>query len=137
MKMFKIYFSFFLFCFALHSKAQINLVTNPSFEDTIQCPSNINQMNLAVGWSPFRGTPDYLNACNMTSVGIPSNGFGFQYARTGNGYAGFLSFYKPGIDQREIIGTELKQPLDVGIKYFVSFYICLAKKHVISNKYCK
>ena len=71
-----------------------NLVSNGEFEDTIRCPSNISQIELADGWldvSPrdsfgnSTASPDYFNACSTWNpwylkVGVPSNFAGYQNA---------------------------------------------------------
>lgn len=107
------------------SSAQ-NLVPNWSFEDTVACPNNYAQLNNAVGWSASRISPDYFNSCNHTYVGVPVNDEGYQFARNGNAYAGFITYATFGIDSREIIGCELIQPLTIGIKYYITFYVSRA-----------
>ncbi len=119
--------------------AQINLVPNPSFEDTVSCPTYYTQINKSVGWSSYRLSPDYFNSCNNTFVGVPNNEPGFQYARTGNSYAGLFTYAKFGFNTREIIGIRLIQPLVTGATYFVSFYVCLAigtiqHNNIITNR---
>jgi hypothetical protein len=100
-----------------------NLVPNPSFEDTAACPSGINAVNDAIGWSRYRGSPDYFNNCNTGLVGVPTNFCGFQSAITGVAYCGFLSYAAGGINAREIIGAQLNQQLAMGQTYFISFYV--------------
>lgn len=116
-----------------------NLVNNWSFEDTIQCPDNVDQMSRASGWSSFRGTPDYFNSCSSGLVGIPSNWSGNQYPRTGNAYAAFITYYLPGQSPRECIGISLNQTLVIGNEYFLSFYVSRAANNfqlvnIASNK---
>ena len=106
-----------------------NLVPNPSFEDTISCPDLVNQLNLSVGWSAFRLSPDYLNSCSGFSlVGVPSNWAGYQIPRSGNAYAGFYTIYTPTQHQnpRECIGIQLIQPLIPGHEYYVSLNVSRA-----------
>src|SRR6185503_1370215 len=108
-------------------KAQ-NLVPNPSFEDTLQCP-NFPQptINYALYWSSYGGTPDYLNPCaNIIQPlwGVPNNLAGYQYAYSGNSYAGLITWYVSVICcLRENMGVQLIQPLVIGTKYFASCYI--------------
>ncbi|MBK5286545.1 MAG: hypothetical protein JJE25_14195 [Bacteroidia bacterium] len=68
---------FFLLVIACIAKPSFvlaqNLVTNPSFEDTVACPFGASQLNFATGWSSYWGTPDYFNLCG-----------------TGNGMSSFL-----------------------------------------------
>jgi len=106
-----------------------NLVPNPSFEDTVACPNNYDEMNYATGWSAYRFTPDYFNVCNTNVVGVPSNDFGFQNPRTGNAYAGFASFDNM-IFYRENIGIQLNQALIIGQQYFVSFFVSMAVNNI-------
>ncbi len=103
-----------------------NLVPNPSFEVYGTCPDNLDQVNYAIGWSSFSGTPDYYNACCDTStsainVSVPQNYFDYQPARTGNAYSSILT-KSTSLYYRENIGITLIQPLIVGHEYFVSFY---------------
>lgn len=107
-----------------------NFVPNPSFEDTVQCPNAVAQLNTAVGWSDFKPSPDNFNSCNNSAVGVPNNVFGSQLAHTGNAYAGFTAYY-PG-NARECLGIQLIQPLVIGIEYFVSFYVSGAHSDIIS-----
>jgi hypothetical protein len=117
---------FTLLVLCIDTKAQVNLVPNPSFEDTLGCPHNYLQIQLAQGWSSFKETPDYFNSCDSNLAGVPNNDPGFQYARTGNGYAGLLPFAHFGQNGREIIGIQLTQPLVIGEQYYVSFYVSRA-----------
>jgi hypothetical protein len=104
--------------------AQINLVPNPSFEDYTDCPFSGSLLQYAVGWvSPTGYTPDYLNACDTTSynMGVPSNVYGTQYARTGDAYAGIITMIET--DSREYIQAQLNSPLLSGYTYEVTFYV--------------
>ena len=101
-----------------------NLVPNPSFEDTVSCPDNYGQIENAMGWSSYRYSPDYLNSCSQTNVGVPNNLFGYQQAKIGVAYAGISTYGMNGIDTvREYIGVQLLQPLIIGTKYFLSCYV--------------
>lgn len=107
-----------------------NLVPNPSFEEYTDCPydgSGSGQLYFAIPWySPSQGSPDYFNSCDVTNVlSVPDNVLGYEYARTGKGYAGFFSFYIWGLS-REYIQVELLQPLIYNINYCVNFYLSLA-----------
>src|SRR3569832_155596 len=100
-----------------------NLVPNPSFEDTVLCPDNLDQVNRAIGWSSFRLTPDYFNLCSGSLYSdVPQNNFDFQYPRTGHGYGGFFAFTTSG-NYREYIGIQLTQPLIAGNTYYASMYV--------------
>src|ERR1700722_4176269 len=75
-----------LFC-ATRLRAQ-NLVPNPSFEDTVSCPTSVDEVYRAVAWSSFGETPDYFNSCGIDEVGVPKNELGYRSAATGHAYCG-------------------------------------------------
>lgn len=105
--------------------AQINLVPNPSFEDTTACPQFIGQIDFATGWTSYRESPDYFNACaNAGGMSVPSNVRGYQIAASGNAYAG-IACYRCCINIREYLGAQLLTPLIKGQKYFVSLKVSL------------
>lgn len=109
----------------LNARGQ-NLVPNPSFEDTVYCPFFANQMDACLHWKSYGNSPDYFNACTPV-YGVPNQPFGYQYAHSGNAMAGICLYRRPntpsGPNYREFIGIELNQPLIIGSKYFLSFYI--------------
>lgn len=120
----------------LHGQTDGNLVYNPSFEEYAICPGKID----AVGkmqqadawWQPTNGSSDYFNACGGHETRVPRNKMGYQKAHTGNAYCGIYcsqEFY------REYLQTELKQPLQSGRRYRVSFWVSLAEKspHAIAT----
>jgi hypothetical protein len=45
------------------AEAQINLVSNPSSEDTLYCPFGLNQIDADRGLSNFNGSRHYYNSC--------------------------------------------------------------------------
>lgn len=108
-----------------------NLVNNPSFEDTIMCPNFVSQIDYATGWSTTNFTPDYYNACNNNGsinpgmVGVPNNARGYQPARTGNAYAGIVTYYTAQTNYREVFQSQLLQPLQPGVTYQVGMWIVL------------
>lgn len=110
-----------------------NLVPNPSFEDTVHCPNNANELYDTQYWiNPTGGTPDYFNACstaNTDAVHVPNNGYGSQSAHTGVAYAGFYAFNKsfPNF-YREYIQVALTSTLISNHKYIASFYLSLAEE---------
>ncbi len=116
----------FVWCISYNLFAQQNLVPNPSFEEYDSCPDNGNQVYKATGWSSYRESPDYFNSCATTIYdGVPKNGFGYQYAATGDAYIGLFT-YGGVSNYREYIGTQLSSPLVVGNKYFISIKVSLA-----------
>ncbi len=118
--------------------AQINLVPNPSFEDTMSCPHSANQVDRAVGWYPSRNSPDYFNGCDWASgtQAVPNNFNGFQHAKTGNAYCGFIIYSRNSLNYREDFTCQLLSPLVIGLKYNLSFFISKADKYYLfaSNK---
>ena len=103
-------------------KAQVNLVPNPSFEQMDSCPYTLSQTHFAEYWTSFKQTPDYYNSCAGFNnlVGIPYNAAGYQQANTGNAYMGLQTFFTPGA--REILGSQLINPLIIGNLYYLSLY---------------
>jgi hypothetical protein len=122
-----------LFISTARLQAQINLVPNPSFEDTVYCPFGLDQMNAATGWSSFRNSPDYFNGCNnFNGIGTPNTSFGFQYPHSGQAYIGLITYRKynssSGYNYREFAGAALNMPLQLGAKYYFSFYVVAAER---------
>ena len=114
---------------------QVNLVPNPSFEDTVQCPDYASQIDRALGWSSYNLSPDYYNTCDLNpQMGIPSNYFGgFQYPASGNAYAGFCAYSNYSFFH-EILGCQLIQPLQIGHRYYASMKVSMGVGY--SNQYC-
>jgi gliding motility-associated-like protein len=132
----------------LTGSAQTNLIYNGDFELYDTCPTNFSapwdyQIEHCLGWTaPTYGTSDFYNSCsNSPLVGIPSNGFGNQFAYSGNGYCGFYSYSitgggnYPGIMWWEYVQGKFTQPLETGHIYHISFYVSLAEysKYAISQ----
>ncbi len=137
---------FAAYCLLLtgYSFSQTNLVPNPSFEDHISCPNSSSQTYLAVPWiqpTGHQGTSDYFHECcvspipfNAPPVGVPLNLLGNQEARTGEAYCGFFSIDGPTDgDYREYVQAPLTQPLTVGTRYCVRFYISLSDQSTNST----
>jgi len=118
-----------LFAFVLMAglAAGQNLVPNPSFEDFVQCPTQNSNITDCAGWLNFGNTPDYFHACSIGGMQVPNGFAGFQYPNSGNGMAGLVTYvwqFAPDWpNYRENIGVELTQPLTIGQKYFMSFFI--------------
>jgi gliding motility-associated-like protein len=97
-----------------------------------------NTVNWDNPWINLMGdtcsTPDLYNSCcplGAFGMGVPANLLGFQYAHTGNGYAGLISFdaFAMGCSVlintgwREYLEGHLSSPLVAGQQYCVSFYV--------------
>jgi hypothetical protein len=119
----KIISSFLLFFALLELNCQVNLVPNPSFEDTISCPTGLGDFNVLNWNNPTLATPDYFNSCTNGDIGVPINVFGFQNARTGSAYVGMHTSDFSSTDYREYIQCQLISPLESGKYYEVSFFV--------------
>ena len=144
-------FLYLLLFVHLNSIAQINLVYNGDFEIYDTCPTNVSgpgdyQIEHCTGWySPSYATPDYFNACCPYNnfISVPQNVGGYQCARSGVAYCGFLT-YSGGLPNQgywcEYIQTRLIEPLESGRIYNCTFYLnCANEFHLASSKigaYC-
>ena len=104
-----------------------NLVPNPSFETYIVCPYTDSIENAIPWFNPTISTPNLFNECCTVpmSFGIPNNGWGYQYPRTGQGYSGIYVFadYEQG---RDYISVKLNNFLESNKKYSVGFYVSVS-----------
>jgi OmpA-OmpF porin, OOP family len=129
----------FLILFSLFAKAQNalgpNLVLNPSFEDTSQCPQTFAQFHYVNLWNnPSQNTPDLFSTCSpqiQNGIHVPNNGMGFQLARTGQNYCGVFTFYQ-GLSEREYIEGILFDTLIKDNVYYFSFYVSLSARSSIA-----
>lgn len=114
------------FLFPMVSFSQ-NLIPNNSFEIISGCPSSHSQLAQSVGWvQPSLGTSDLFHVCAGNLAQIPTNGFGFQYARSGVAMGGF-ALYIPN-SFREYIQIELTNPLVAGVEYRFEVNVSLAER---------
>ncbi|MBK9638300.1 MAG: T9SS type A sorting domain-containing protein [Bacteroidetes bacterium] len=115
-------------------KAQLNLVPNPSFEDTVSCPLGLDNMQEVLGWTSFGNSADYFNGCSI-SMNVPNTPFGFQSSHSGNAFCGVINYWKGNSfltnNYREFIGVQLVNSLQVGTKYYFSFYAVSAQSNSI------
>lgn len=137
--MLKHYQKFFIFSFLIsnfcffNSKAQTNLVPNPSFENYTACPSNAGEVYKATGWDSYRNSPDYFHTCSsFTQVKAPQSYFGYQLPSTGNAYCGFIAYYGSSFD-REIIGVALTTSMTILQKYFISFLVSRSDSNYVAG----
>ncbi|MGQ0827814.1 MAG: T9SS type A sorting domain-containing protein [Bacteroidota bacterium] len=131
----KLVLSLFIF-FTVAGMAQVNLVTNPSFEDTVNCPYQAGDIFKANGWTSLCGSPDFFNTCNQYDWGVPTNICGFQLPASGNAYAGFVTYSNSMTNAREFPACNLSSSLNVGTKYFVSFKVVLSLENVANPANC-
>ena len=135
----------FLFLILIFSKPVLksqNLVPNPSFEDTIACPTGAAGIILTPPWNTALGTPDYFNACasscrQANCSGTPCNWAGNQVPFSGNSYTGLFTYRFPGFG-REALIVPLATSMEIGKKYYFSCYIVRADdlaNHGASNNF--
>lgn len=125
----KLHYTIILILMANYMLLSQNIVLNGSFEDFSSCPNTYGQLNKAVNWFSANGggggSSEYFNACNNPNIcGVPNNGFTYQYARTGNAYAG-TGCYGYGNEDREYVEGTLNNALFNGVEYCVIFYVSL------------
>ncbi|MBI2259954.1 MAG: hypothetical protein HYU67_13775 [Flavobacteriia bacterium] len=115
------FLTYFISAFSLWGVAQ-NLVPNPSFEEYINCPFSLDIETYLYNWKSSRETPDYFNSCaSWWGASVPFNGFGYQMPNSGEGYIGLLTYRSDSAIYTEAIGVQLTEPLQIDVKYYVSF----------------
>ena len=129
----KIVVGVFLICLSYFSKGQTNLIPNGSFEVLSSCDVGTSKISTAFPWfqpnmPATMGSSDIWNSCsNNSENGVPNNIIGYQYAQTGNSYAGIGIFFSQfdhfPIEGREYIEVELTEYLIAGKRYDVVFYV--------------
>lgn len=132
----KYYFLCFFFASANLIIAQVNLVTNPSFEDIDSCygdPSSLGfdvfQWTGCKGWStPTFGSSDLF--CENPVFGALNppliSSFGYQYPKSGDNMAGlFITEGIQGVSSnyREYIQNKLLATLEANKYYEINFYV--------------
>lgn len=116
--------AFLSVCFVLvgYSRGQ-NLVPNGSFEEYIQCPDTFGRWDLIQDWtSYYTVSADYFNTCAVgTQVAVPFSAFGYQEPASGDAYAGVITFSYNVPLYRELLATQLTEPLLIGVPVHLSF----------------
>lgn len=108
-----------------------NLVPNGDFEQYSSCPTGFAQIDTALNWTNPQsypigggGSPDYFNSCTTNwSISVPGNSWGYQYARSGQGYAGLSLIFYSVPEFREYIETQLTTPLAPSQCYQLQMFI--------------
>ncbi|MES2761542.1 MAG: hypothetical protein V4677_05025, partial [Bacteroidota bacterium] len=117
--------------FSRVSISQINLVTNPGFENHTTCPTFGGQINYCSSWNNVNliygnftvGTPDYFHTCGSGNV-VPPNTFAGQCnPHTGNAMTALVMYNSPYPGYREYMATPLSCPMIPGNTYTVSFWL--------------
>lgn len=100
-----------------------NLVPNGSFEEYTACPTYFGLASWSTGWQNlYAQSADYFNACHTNNVvGVPLNQFGYQYPADGDAYMGMVTYAYNRPEYREMVGTQLIQPLQIGVPVCLSF----------------
>jgi hypothetical protein len=114
------------------TKAQINLVPNPSFEDTITCNGSTYIESFINSWRGWL----YYNSCLNSSRSVPNNDLGHQNAHSGMGYCGLGVYTKHSMPTyiRHYIQVELTGILQANKKYKTEFYVSASDvMHAKSN----
>lgn len=145
--MLKILFSSFLLSLLPAIGFAQNLVANHSFEDFRICPTTLDQLRFTRYWMGF-GTadpsPDLFNRCAESGqMGVPSNYFGQQEPKSGDGYVGMISYlksksgksWKLKSNHREFLVTNLLKPLEKDKEYYLEMSVSLAEncEYALSN----
>jgi hypothetical protein len=111
-----------------------NLVPNGSFEEGINCPSFIANLDEeCLNWyasivleDASKPTPDWFHSCSeLDGLAPPDVVFGTQLPADGDGYAGIVTYDSISSieNYREIIGTQLTSSLIQGQEYLVEFKV--------------
>ena len=104
----------------LYTTSPLSLIPNPSFEDTLCCPTASAQLNCANNWvQASDATSDYFNLCGYSSsVNAPDN----PLPGGGSGFAGFIN----DSSYAEYIGACLNSPMLAGTSYTLNFYTAMS-----------
>ena len=131
---------FFLFTFSTKENlAQINLVPDSSFEIYNNCSWGIDYIlwptySLTYWKRPNMSSPDNYNSCAGNIIyGMPQNMYGYQQAKTGDGYVHIAIWEEDIFNYREYVQTRLTSPLLADRKYCVSFYLSLSDSAVFAS----
>lgn len=103
-----------------------NLVPNHSFEeyDTCRVVNDVYYPDTGPsGWFSAGWSPDHMLSCLPYGSfnGVPLNAWSFQYPQDGECYAGVIT-YRDIPEGREYFMTQLLEPLQIGQRYYASFY---------------
>lgn len=124
-----------LLLFTLFQSFAQNLVPNPSFEDTIACPTGAGQIYNATNWySPNISSPDYYQTCAPFPVEVPTNFNGFESPFNGNAYCGIIIRSNVSwVNFREYIQARLINPLVIGNTYNIRLQLSVPEEMAIGS----
>jgi Secretion system C-terminal sorting domain len=124
--------------------AQVNFVKNPSFEDTVKCIDDINQIGRAKYWTcavdtigePYYAPEYYTAVCGPLGMylSVPENTHFYQYPHTGNALVAACLYYDKTmpipagatLKWRDYFQGRFHRPLETGKTYCVSFWLTFA-----------
>jgi hypothetical protein len=123
-------FFFIGLCFGICAQ---NLVPNYSFEAKLTCITGGDEFTGYVAdWEGGGDLSYFTSLCNEKSDSVPLNFTGYQYAHTGNAYAGIFTYSSDTVEGpsaknfRSYIQAQLTDSLTAKKKYYVTFYVSLA-----------
>jgi hypothetical protein len=109
-----------------HCNAQLNLVSNPSFEDTLMCLyTGVGGISQCENWYSCKYSPDYWTDCSQIDI-VPNTGPSYQFPHSGNKMIGIATYATQLASQgvnREIAGINLIQNTISGNTYYFSMFI--------------
>jgi len=98
-----------------------SLIPNPSFEDTLCCPTANSELDCAESWvQASTATSDYFNFCGYSYLYAPPN---IPLPGNGSGFAGFIA----DSSWNEYVGACLNGPMLAGTSYTLNFYTALSQ----------
>ncbi len=127
-----------LFNYATPTRAQMNLVPNPSFEDTLNCNNFWGYLMGSPWFTPTNCTPDYYYGLSPTCAfgsSAVQNAAGFQLPLDGIAYVGLylampvISF----IGTRDYICAQLSDSLIATKEYYLEFHVSRANKYYLAT----
>lgn len=105
-----------------------NLIPNPSFEEYIELPDQHGQIDRCLEWTGCGevASTDYFHYYGSGLGDLPSTFAAYVWPHSGDAIAGFLSTSQAPLvvsNYREYLMTPLLSPMEVGVKYTVSFWL--------------
>ncbi len=115
-----------------------NLVSNPGFEEVLQCPDFQSQLDRTAHWtSPStQGSPDFYHVCATNPLyATPGNTVGFQEPVDGVAYTGIFLLIAQSVmaEWREYIQAPLLEPLIQDHCYRLRLYANLTEFSLLST----
>ncbi len=106
--------------------AQVNLVSNPSFEQYTNCPQGYLHEHPDFWYQPDKGGGGYFNACRPNIGSVPYTGLGFQYAHSGFAMVS-MAYYNNNANN--YFQIKLSDSLRVNKNYYIEFYAVNTKAY--------